>query len=97
MGDLELEPSQWLDLLKVRTKGKANQIVQDACDMSLETSPEIALEKAWKYMDKAFHTTKKPSQWIFSSVLNGSDITLTDNDGLENSARMCDEALCCYH
>ena len=94
VGDLELEPSQWLDLLKVRTKGKANQIVQDAWDMSLETSPEIALEKAWKYMDKAFHTTTKASQWIFSNVLTGSDITLTDVDGLETFARLCDEALC---
>ena len=94
MGDLELESSQWLDLLKVRTKGKAHQIVQDACDMLLETSPEIALEKVWKYMDKAFHTTRKPSQWIFSSVLTGSDITLSDVDGLENFARLCDEALC---
>merc|ERR1712015_248277 len=62
--------------------------------MSLETSPEIALEKVWKYMDKAFHTTRKPSQWIFSSVLTGSDITLSDVDGVENFARLCDEALC---
>ena len=45
-------------------------------------------------MDKPFDTTKKPSQWIFSNVLTGSDITLTDVDGLETFARLCDEALC---
>ena len=45
-------------------------------------------------MAKAFHTIRKPSQSIFSNVLTGPIVTLTEVDGLETFARYCDETLC---
>ena len=90
--DLELDSSQWLDLLKARTKGEAHQVVQEAAYLSLETSPEKALEHAWKYLDNEFQTTRKPSQWIYSNIIAGSTISLTDLDGLRTFARSCESA-----
>ena len=54
VADLELDSTQWLDLLKARTKGEAHQVVQEAAYLSLETSPEKALEHAWRYLDNEF-------------------------------------------
>ena len=94
VADLELEPSQWLDLLKVRTKGAARQAVQRACDITLETSPAKACEMVWKYLDTAFQTTKKPSQSIIAEIMNGPPITLENLEGLTIFAQDCDSAQC---
>ena len=94
VADLELEPSQWLDLLKVRTKGAARQAVQRACDITLETSPAKACEMVWKYLDTAFQTTKKPSQSIIAGIMNGPPITLENLEGLTIFAQDCDSAQC---
>ena len=94
VADLELEPSQWLDLLKVRTKGAARQAVQRACDLTLETSPAKACEMVWKYLDTAFQTTKKPSQSLIAGIINGPPLTLADLEGLTRFAQDCDSAQC---
>ena len=94
VADLELESSQWLDLLKVRTKGAARQAVQRACDITLETSPAKACEIVWKFLDTAFETTKKPSQSLIAGIINGPLLTLTDLEGLTRFAQDCDSAQC---
>ena len=43
-------------------------------------------------MDNEFQTTKKPSQWIYSNIIAGSTISLTDLDGLRTFARSCESA-----
>ena len=44
---LALTPTQWMDLLKTRTKGKAKEAVLRAQTLLLETSPDHAVESAW--------------------------------------------------
>ena len=94
-----LEASQWLDLLKARTGGEALTVVQNACRLSLETSPEEALRRAWNTLDEQFMTTQKPSQQILSERQTGPVITLSDPMELKKFAQACDSALClleCY-
>ena len=59
---LSLTPTQWMDLLKTRTKGEAREAVLRAQILLLETSPDQAVETAWKFLDLSFKTPQKPSQ-----------------------------------
>ena len=56
-----LDPTQWLELLKIRTKGDAREAVDRACQMQQESTPEQTLSMAWKFLDKRFQTSQKPS------------------------------------
>ena len=53
---LSLTPIQWMDLLKARTKGKAKEAVLRAQTLLLETSPDQAVETAWRFLDLSFKT-----------------------------------------
>ena len=74
----ELSATQWLNLLKSRTKGEAREAVDRACDVLEETSPEQTLETAWKFLDQQFQTPWKPSQEILAR-LQQWPITPTSN------------------
>ena len=91
--DLDLEASQWLDLLEVRTSGTALDLVQSARLIQFETSPQQALEKVWEYLDQQFSSPHQPSQQLLRHLLHGARITPSDPTALTTFARHCDSAV----
>ena len=89
---LEIDPTQWLELIKMRTRSDAREIVDRACAPLLETSPERTLDRVWKFLDRRFKTPQKPSQDILSNLLYGAHIADRDVKGLSDFAELCDSA-----
>ena len=61
MSHLEIEAPQWLELLKIRTKGLARKVVDSACILRGELNPEETVQLAWKYLNQQFQAQKKTS------------------------------------
>ena len=69
---LSLNAAQWLELLKVRTKGEALKVVQDTTNHLMpESTPESTLKITWEFLDERFLTSQQPSQEILNNILNG--------------------------
>jgi hypothetical protein len=73
--DLDLEATQWLDLLVKRTSGVAHEVVEQNQCIQLESTPEQVLPVTWKALDMRFHSTKLPSQRILKDLLQGPTIS----------------------
>ena len=86
---LSLTPTQWMDLLKTRTKGEAKDAVLRAQVLLLETSSDQAVEAAWKYLDLSFKTTQKPSQDVYTSLMQGAKIAPENSKDLMALAQTC--------
>ena len=89
---LEIDPTQWLELIKFRTRSDAREIVDRACAPLLETSPERTLNRVWKFLNRRFKTPQKPSQDILSNLLYGTQIADRNVKGLSDFADLCDSA-----
>jgi hypothetical protein len=73
--DLDLEATQWMDLLTKRTGGIAHEVVEQNQRIQLESTPEQVLPVTWKALDMRFHCTKLPSQRILKDLLQGPTIS----------------------
>ena len=82
-----------MDLLKTRTKGKAKEAVLRAQTLLLETSPDHAVESAWGFLDQSFKTPKKPSQEVFTSLVQGQKIAPGKSEDLMALAQTCRTAV----
>merc|ERR1712020_540766 len=86
---LSLTSTQWMDLLKARTKGKAKEAVLRAQTLLLETSPDQAVEMAWRFLELSFKTPQKPSQEVFTSLVQGTKIAPGNSEDLMSLAQTC--------
>ena len=92
---LSLNATQWLELLKVRTKGEAFQVVQDTTNHLMpESTPEDTLKITWEFLDERFMTSQQPSQEILNVIMNGPRITLSNVADLTRFAQACASAQC---
>ena len=89
---LEIDPTQWLELIKIRTRKDAREVVDRACAPLLETSPERTLDRVWRFLDRRFKTPQKPSQDILSNLMYGAQIADRNVKGLSDFADLCDSA-----
>ena len=89
---LDLDASQWLELLNKRTSGDANQLMKDLRVLELESSPEHALQSAWHTLDQRFHTKHRPSQRLLQNLRQGPTISSSDPHNLYAFARSCQTA-----
>ena len=89
----DLDATQWMDILKARTKDNAREAVDRAGELILELDPEQVLEKAWKYLDTEFQSSQRPSQQLLSRLLTGPMISLGDPHKLSAFAQDCESAL----
>ena len=95
VAQLPLNATQWLELLKVRTKGAALTVVQDVANRVLpESTPETTLEIAWEFLDERFKTSQQPSQEILNTILAGPVVSLSDITTLTTFAQACAAAQC---
>ena len=92
---LSLNASQWLELLKARTKGEALKVVQDTTNLLMpESTPEDTLRITWEFLDERFLTSQQPSQEILNTIVHGPQITLSNVALLTNFAQACASAQC---
>ena len=68
---LEIDSTQWLELLKLRTDGLARKVVDRACLLQQELTAKETVQLAWDYLDHQFQTQKKPSQPILFTLQCG--------------------------
>ena len=86
---LKLNPTQWLELLKTRTKGEAHKVILTAESLLLDLSSQEILDMAWQFLDERFKTSQQPSQEILNVILTGPPITMDDSNTLtENSLKL---------
>ena len=90
---LTLEPTQWLELLKTRTKGEARKVLLTAESLQLDLTPEEILKMSWEFLDERFKTSKQPSQEILNTILTGPPITSEDPSSLTEFSQACAAAL----
>ena len=58
-----------MDLEQIRTTKYTNDALQPARLLQRETTPEIALQLTWEFLDQQFSTPEKASQHILQDLL----------------------------
>ena len=87
--DLNLDPSQELEILAKRTSGLAKKVVERTRYLEMECSPERALDQAWNELQKQFQSPYLPSQELLYHLLNGPTITSSTHSALFAFAQEC--------
>ena len=89
MEDLNLNPSQRLQILGRRTIGKAYYIVDHTKYLELELSPSAAIANAWRQLDARFGSPYLQSQTLLHDLINGPIISHMYHDSLCDFAQKC--------
>merc|ERR1712074_477801 len=80
--NIQLNATQELQLLEARTEVEPNQLIRDHRILEFGFSPEIALEEAWKTLDKRYKTPHSPSQLLIQKITQGPIIHINDTHAL---------------
>merc|ERR1712074_53821 len=87
--NLQLNATQELQLLESRTEAEPNQLIRDQRILQFGLSPEIALEEAWKTLDKRYKTAHSPSQLLIQKITQGPIIHINDTHALFSLSIQC--------
>ena len=93
IADLQLNATQQLQLLEVRTDLDPQKIVKNIRYVKSDIGPERALQMAWENLDSRYKTNHTPSQQLMSTLIRGSTIKLADTASLFNLSMDCQSAL----
>merc|ERR1712074_445480 len=87
--NIQLNATQELQLLETRTEAEPNQLIRDHPILQFGLSPEIALEEAWKTLDKRYKTPHSPSQLLIQKITQGPIIHINDTHALFSLSIHC--------
>ena len=87
---IDLAAGEWLELLTIRTTGKAKEVVDEASNLGTDNERTVAY--IWKEFELQYQAKQQPGQQLLQQLQAYPEITLEDTDRLNKFARLCRQA-----
>ena len=91
LGELDVPPRVWLEILELRTISVANDMVKRAQEMEVD-DPVLALKNLWEVLDRRYRSHPQAAIKLLSELQNFPKISVKQPDILWAYALACQQA-----